>query len=83
MIAGIQTQPPPYLPGQGFQDPVVQAQEPARSPAASQQSNSPDDDHASFTVSVKVLSPSNKKHFKMYTLRNVVLSAILMTLWSK
>ena len=68
-----------YRAGQSFQDPETQAQEPARirrSPAASQLSNSPCDNHAMFTVSVKVLSPSNKKDFKMYTLRYVVLSAM-------
>ena len=51
-------------------------QEPAKSSATSQPTSNPRDVDATFTVSVKVLSPSNKKDFKMYTLRNVVLSAM-------
>lgn len=71
--AGLQAQPPPYVPGHG---PGTQAQEPGRSPAAfAQLSNSPRGNDT-FTVSVKVLSPTNKKDFKMFTLRNVVLSAM-------
>ena len=63
---GLQMQPPLYVPGQSnyFQDPVAQAQaEPARSP---QPTNGPRDNCAlsTYTVIVKVLSPSNKKDLK-------------------
>ena len=60
--AGLQTQQPLNVPRQG-QNRVAQAQEPAKSPATSQPTSNPRDVDATFTVSVKVLSPSNKKDF--------------------
>jgi hypothetical protein len=77
---GLQMQQPPYVPGQSnYQDPVAQqaqAELAARSPATYQSTSGPRDDDSTYTVSVKVLSPSNKKDFKMYTLRNVELSVM-------
>ena len=69
-------QPPPYVPN--YQDPVAQAQAElaARSPEFYQLTSGPRDNYSTYTVSVKVLSPSNKKDFKMYTLRNVELSVM-------
>ena len=77
---GLQMQPTPYIPGQNnYQDPVAQQghAEPARSPTTSP-AHGPRDNYSmsTYTVSVKVLSPSNKKDFKMYTLRNVMLNAM-------
>ena len=74
-----QMQPPPYVPGHSnYQDLVAQTQaEPAaRSPEFYQWTSRPCDNYYTYTVSVKVLSPSNKKDFKMYTLRNVEVSVM-------
>jgi hypothetical protein len=87
---GLQMQLLPYVSGQSnYQDPVAQqaqAEPAARSPATYQSTSGPRDYDSTYTVSVKVPSPSNKK---MYTLRNVELSVmkrpdyIKNEIWSK